>query len=120
MVKKFASYKRATQSGPKKATQSGPTTKTSWTIMLYIAADGILANFAVESLRQLSRSASTARGKDDQASVVVESHTGSRLNQARRLQGRAFSNTHLMRQFEPEYVSFSTGLRNLIVGIKSL
>ena len=71
MVKKSASYKRATQSGPKKATQSGPTTKTSWTIMLYIAADGILANFAVESLRQLSRSASTGRGKDDQASVVV-------------------------------------------------
>ena len=63
MVKKSASYKRAKQ--------SGPTTKTSWTIMLYIAADGLLANFAVDSLKQLSRSASTAPGHDDQASVVV-------------------------------------------------
>ncbi len=48
-----------------------PATKTSWTIMLYIAADGLLANFAVESLKQLSKSASAAPGDDDQASVVV-------------------------------------------------
>jgi Clostripain family len=53
------------------ATQPDPATKTSWTIMLYIAADSLLANFAVESLKQLSKSASTAPGHDDQASVVV-------------------------------------------------
>jgi len=58
-------------SSDKIITQPDPATKTSWTIMLYIAADGLLANFAVESLKQLSRSASSAPGKDDQASVVV-------------------------------------------------
>ena len=36
--------------------------KTSWTIMLYIAADGILANFAVESLKQLNKSAQYSSG----------------------------------------------------------
>ena len=49
----------------------------------------------------------------------LESHRIAALP-GRATAGRAFSNTHLMRQFEPEYVSFSTGLRNLIVGAKSL
>src|SRR6266705_2600292 len=29
----------------------------NWTIMVYISADGVLANFAVESLKQLKRAA---------------------------------------------------------------
>ena len=65
------------------AKQSDPPTKTSWTIMLYIAADGLLANFAVESLKQLSRSASTAPGKDDQASVVVAAQFSHRCKSRR-------------------------------------
>jgi len=44
---------------------------TSWTIMLYIAADSTLANFAVESLKQLNRAAILPPGKDDQADVTV-------------------------------------------------
>jgi len=63
------SQKGTTQSV--QATKPDLPIKTSWTIMLYIAADGLLANFAVESLKQLSKSASTAPGNDDQASVVV-------------------------------------------------
>jgi hypothetical protein len=43
-------------------------TKPLWTIMLYIAADGTLANFAVESLKQINDSMSQA---DSQPSVVV-------------------------------------------------
>jgi hypothetical protein len=34
-----------------------PDQKANWTIMVYISADNILANFAVESLKQLKRSA---------------------------------------------------------------
>jgi hypothetical protein len=30
---------------------------TDWTIMVYISADNVLANFAIESLKQLKRSA---------------------------------------------------------------
>jgi len=48
--------------------------KTSWTIMLYIAADDTLANFAVESLKQLNKSASAPAGPTDAASVVVAAH----------------------------------------------
>jgi len=61
MAEKNASKKRATQSGPT------PT----WTIMLYIAADDVLANFAVESLRQLNKSSSALAGSKDKANVVV-------------------------------------------------
>lgn len=43
--------------------------QTSWTIMLYIAADGNLANFAVESLKQINNSI-VLRG-DSTARVVV-------------------------------------------------
>lgn len=42
-----------------------------WTIMLYIAADGTLANFAVESLKQLNNSISAPAGPNDEAMVVV-------------------------------------------------
>jgi hypothetical protein len=45
--------------------------ETSWTIMLYIAADGTLANFAVESLKQLNRSAAKPLCQADQAKVRV-------------------------------------------------
>ena len=48
-----------------------PTKPVRWTIMLYIAADGTLANFAVESLKQISNSISKATHPTDQASVVV-------------------------------------------------
>jgi hypothetical protein len=62
----------------KGATQSGSTTKTHWTIMVYIVADGTLANFAVESLKQLIEFASKAG--DDLLKVVVGAqfafHTG--------------------------------------------
>ena len=47
-----------------------PAQNTDWTIMLYIAADGTLANFAVESLKQLNSSASAAQ-PNGKASVVV-------------------------------------------------
>src|SRR5580704_4772154 len=42
-----------------------------WTIMLYIAADSTLANFAVESLKQLNESARKPAEPDDKADVVV-------------------------------------------------
>ena len=42
---------------------------TTWTIMVYIAADGALANFAVESLKQLNESARMAGA--DQPKLVV-------------------------------------------------
>src|SRR4051812_43352616 len=46
-----------------------------WTIMLYIEADGALANFAVESLKQLHESASAPSAqKDNEANVVVAAH----------------------------------------------
>jgi hypothetical protein len=46
-------------------------TKTSWTIMLYIAADDTLANFAVESLKKLNKSARVPANPEDLAKVVV-------------------------------------------------
>src|ERR1035437_307439 len=49
----------------------GSATKTSWTIMLYIAADDTLANFAVESLKQLNKSARVPADPTDEANVVV-------------------------------------------------
>jgi len=51
----------------------GATTEPSvdWTIMLYIAADDVLANFAVQSLKQLNESASAPDGQQDKANVVV-------------------------------------------------
>jgi hypothetical protein len=55
-------------------TEALPVIKTSWTIMLYIAADDTLANFAVESLKQLNKSASARTGATDAASVVVAAH----------------------------------------------
>jgi hypothetical protein len=42
-----------------------------WTIMLYIAADSSLANFAVESLKQLNRSVRAPAETEGEASVVV-------------------------------------------------
>src|ERR1700678_3732978 len=46
-------------------------TKTRWTIMVYIAADAVLANFGVESLKQLNEAAGSAPVPGDTASVVV-------------------------------------------------
>jgi hypothetical protein len=46
-------------------------TMADWTIMLYIAADGNLANFAVESLKQLNRSAGTPAGSGEGKVVVA-------------------------------------------------
>jgi hypothetical protein len=45
--------------------------RVSWTIMLYIAADGALANSAVESLKQINDSIAQPADPTDQASVVV-------------------------------------------------
>ena len=57
------------QSSPVGTKVGTPGAKTSWTIMLYIVADGALANFAVESLKQLNESARIAG--DDQPKLVV-------------------------------------------------
>lgn len=55
---------------PKKSTPGAvPPKKPTWTIMVYIVADGTLANFAVMSLKQLNEVASKAG--DDQLKVVV-------------------------------------------------
>jgi len=48
-----------------------PTTPVRWVIMLYIAADGNIANFAVESLKQINDSIGEPADPTDQASVVV-------------------------------------------------
>jgi len=45
------------QEGPEAANPKA--TKTRWTIMVYIAADAVLANFGVESLKQLNEGASS-------------------------------------------------------------
>jgi hypothetical protein len=50
---------------------SPPSTKKRWTILLDIAADGVLANFGIESLKQLKDSAGTAVGKTDPTEVKV-------------------------------------------------
>jgi Clostripain family len=42
-----------------------------WTVMLYIAADAILANFAIESLKQLHRSIIAGPQPSDKATVTV-------------------------------------------------
>jgi hypothetical protein len=60
----------STQSKNKKPAEK-PTKPVRWTIMLYIAADGTLANFAVESLKQINNSMSKTTHPTDQASVVV-------------------------------------------------
>ena len=43
----------------------------SWTIMVYIAADALLANFGVESLKQLNEAASSAPSEGDIAKVTI-------------------------------------------------
>lgn len=48
-----------------------PAKKTRWTVMVYIAADAVLANFGVESLKQLNFGASSPESDEDEASVVV-------------------------------------------------
>src|SRR5215475_1136849 len=45
--------------------------KLTWTIMLYIAADSTLANFAVESLKQINNSIGLANSRGDNCRVVV-------------------------------------------------
>jgi hypothetical protein len=52
------------------STPTAPAIETDWAIMLYIAADDTLANFAVESLKQLTKSFSMHSGAKG-ASVVV-------------------------------------------------
>ncbi len=47
-----------------------------WTIMLYIAADGTLANFAIESLKQLNNSIGAPGLPGDEATVVVAAQFG--------------------------------------------
>lgn len=54
------------QAYPKRSTK-----KASWTILLDIAADGMLANFAVESLKQLKNSASVPLSRSDLSTVKV-------------------------------------------------
>jgi len=51
--------------------QSSRSDPIRWTIMLYIAADGNLANFAVESLKQLNHSITSHSGNSRENSVVV-------------------------------------------------
>jgi Clostripain family len=46
---------------------------TSWTIMLFITADGTLTNFAVESLKQLNEAVSTLAGSGS-TSVKIAAH----------------------------------------------
>lgn len=65
------------------ATAAALDTKTSWTIMLYIAADDTLANFAVESLKQLNKSMSTPSNDKDEASVIVAAQFGFPFNAAK-------------------------------------
>jgi hypothetical protein len=48
-----------------------PGGQADWTIMLYIAADDTLANFAVESLKQINKSTSAPDGSRGDAKVVV-------------------------------------------------
>lgn len=48
-----------------------PSSKRRWTILLDIAADGLLANFAIESLKQLKGSTSLAGEPLDEAEVTV-------------------------------------------------
>lgn len=50
--------------------EPGPT-KADWIIMLYIAADGNLANFAVESLKQLNNSTGNTNDPNATGKVVV-------------------------------------------------
>jgi hypothetical protein len=45
--------------------------KKRWTILLDIAADGLLANFGIESLKQLKNSATTKGADSDPAEVLV-------------------------------------------------
>jgi Clostripain family len=45
--------------------------KPRWTVMVYIAADAVLANFGVESLKQLNEGASSPECREDPAQVVV-------------------------------------------------
>jgi Clostripain family len=42
-----------------------------WTILMDIAADGVLANFGIESLKQLKDSAGTTVGDTDESEVIV-------------------------------------------------
>ena len=73
----------------KGATQSGSTTKTHWTIMLYIVADDVLTNFAVESLKQLTESFNTRSGATGNASVVVAAQFTLPLNAAQPVSAEA-------------------------------
>jgi hypothetical protein len=45
--------------------------KIRWTVMMYIAADSSIANFAVESLKQINRTVATPAGEHEEANVVV-------------------------------------------------
>lgn len=48
-----------------------PVKAVRWMIMLYIAADGNLANFAIESLKQINNSMAIPCGEADEATVLV-------------------------------------------------
>jgi len=50
---------------------AGSTPKKRWTILIDIGADGLLANFGVESLKQLKNSANATGGATDPATVMV-------------------------------------------------
>jgi len=52
-------------------TPKSPKTPTTWTIMVYIAADDVLASFAVDSLKQLNRSVSAQAPAKDESSLTV-------------------------------------------------
>src|SRR5262249_35575550 len=73
--KRSASQKKTLNQAQKASSRAeasdNPTDKIRWTIMLYIAADGNIANFGVESLKQLNHSIATCVGPDDEAEVVV-------------------------------------------------
>lgn len=75
--KASAKEKAPNEVAPKSAAGTGRPQKAAslskkrWTILLDIAADGVLANFGIESLKQLKNSASTAGGATDQAEVTV-------------------------------------------------
>ena len=56
---------------PHKKLSGPPAEPVRWMIMLYIAADGNLANFAIESLKQINNSMAIPCGQTDEATVVV-------------------------------------------------
>src|SRR6059058_1547079 len=61
----------------------------AWTVMLYIEADGALANFAVESLKQLEKSISTQHDERGKPSIGVAAQLAFPLDAANATSAKA-------------------------------